>query len=132
MTETVPEQSNEAPAERPEPTREQLNDHLYIAWGVIANVGLHYGGWAHEHPQWVEAAIRWREEFHRLTGVTVDEPPAPGTEANLVTALAVVIARYYPTPHLADAELSAEDLARELVPAIRGVLGIDAATGTPA
>lgn len=39
---------------------------LGLAWGVIANAGLHHGGWGHEHPEWVEAAEQWRDRWHAL------------------------------------------------------------------
>jgi glutathione S-transferase len=41
-------------------------DLLDTAWGVIANAGMHNGGWDHEHPEWVDAAERWRDRWHEL------------------------------------------------------------------
>lgn len=39
-------------------------DLLEAAWGIIANAGVHHGGWDSQHPEWVEAAIRWRDRYH--------------------------------------------------------------------
>jgi hypothetical protein len=40
--------------------------HLDVAWGVIANAG----GWAPELPNptpgWLEAAQRWRDQYHEM------------------------------------------------------------------
>ena len=41
-----------------------LDDLVYDAWAVIANVGHKQGGWEAQDPEWVEAAIRWRDRFH--------------------------------------------------------------------
>lgn len=62
---------------------EILLDLLADAWGVIANAGLHHGNWDAEHPDWVEAAERWRDRWHLVTGVTsldgplLPNPPGP-------------------------------------------------------
>jgi hypothetical protein len=40
------------------------DDLAYWAWTVIANVGHNQGGWDTQDPEWVAAAIRWREAFH--------------------------------------------------------------------
>ncbi len=37
---------------------------LYDAWTVIANVGVHRGGWATQHDDWRHAAERWRDRWH--------------------------------------------------------------------
>ncbi len=59
---------------------DELHDLLYVAWGVIANAGMKTGrGWDSEHPEWVNAAERWREKWHASRGLkpgsvrTVDE-----------------------------------------------------------
>jgi hypothetical protein len=31
---------------------------------VIANVGVHQGGWDEQHQDWVQAAERWRDDWH--------------------------------------------------------------------
>lgn len=41
-----------------------LYDDLELAWGVIANA---YGGdWEKAHPEWREAAERWRDKYQEL------------------------------------------------------------------
>lgn len=41
-------------------------DMLEQAWNIIANVGVHVhtGGWDAQHPSWVDAAKRWRDECY--------------------------------------------------------------------
>ncbi len=39
-------------------------DALYMAWTIIANANG--GDWSKADPEWVAAAERWRDEFHRL------------------------------------------------------------------
>lgn len=62
---------------------EILLDLLSDAWAVIANAGVHHGNWDAEHPDWVEAAERWRDRWHLVTGVTsldgplLPNPPGP-------------------------------------------------------
>lgn len=48
-----------------EEERSVLSALVYDAWSVIADVGLHQGRWDVQHPEWVEAAVRWRNQFHR-------------------------------------------------------------------
>lgn len=43
---------------------ETLLNHLYTAWGVIANVSG--GRWEEQSDEWRTAAVRWRDEFHKL------------------------------------------------------------------
>jgi len=52
---------------------EHLHELLHVAWGVIANAGHGHGGWDHEHPEWVNAAERWREDYHAALGLDRDE-----------------------------------------------------------
>lgn len=40
------------------------SDLLYDAWTVIANVGVHRGGWDTQHDDWRNAAERWRDRWH--------------------------------------------------------------------
>jgi hypothetical protein len=42
-------------------------DMLEVAWGIIANAGG--GNWKLETPEWQEAAVRWRDEYHRTLDV---------------------------------------------------------------
>lgn len=58
----VPERTKaEGPADGTDSDHSQL---LYEAWCVIANVGWHQGGWGAQHPEWLAAAIRWRDGWH--------------------------------------------------------------------
>lgn len=59
-----------------------MNELLQLAhdgWCVIANAGLHHGGWDTQHPEWVAAAQRWRDEFHTALDryLPKTRPPAP-------------------------------------------------------
>ncbi len=67
---------------------EDAGELLDLAWGIIANVGVHGDGWEGQHPSWVQAAIRWRNAYLDtlartvLPGVAepvgaVEPPPAP-------------------------------------------------------
>jgi len=42
----------------------KAQDHLELAWGVIANAGHRQGGWETQDKEWVEAAERWRDTWH--------------------------------------------------------------------
>lgn len=42
---------------------------LYDAWVVIANAGE--GDWTKEHPDWQEAAARWRDRWHAHLETTI-------------------------------------------------------------
>jgi hypothetical protein len=39
-------------------------DMIEQAWNIIANAGLHQGGWDHENPEWIEAAIKFRDTHY--------------------------------------------------------------------
>jgi hypothetical protein len=52
------------------------------AWGIIANV--HGGDWEKESPEWLEAAIRWRDDYFARIGK--DHPPVPATAEELENA----------------------------------------------
>jgi hypothetical protein len=39
------------------------DDLLMAAWGLIANAGG--GNWETQTPEWQDAAVRWRDAFHR-------------------------------------------------------------------
>ena len=41
-------------------------DLAYWAWTIIANAGLHQGGWDSQDPEWVAAAKKWRDTYHRM------------------------------------------------------------------
>lgn len=41
-----------------------IPDMLEQAWNIIANAGLHQGGWDAAHPEWIEAAAKWRDESY--------------------------------------------------------------------
>jgi hypothetical protein len=45
---------------------QELWDCLEMAWVVIANVGVHKEGWKGQHPEWVKAAEKWRDDYHKL------------------------------------------------------------------
>jgi hypothetical protein len=38
------------------------NDLAYSAWVLLANVSG--GDWTKQTPEWQEAVVRWRDEFH--------------------------------------------------------------------
>lgn len=60
-------------------SRNQQADRLLdLAWGVITNAGLHGDGWLGEHPEWVQAAVRWREDYHAYLGM--ERLPVPSVE----------------------------------------------------
>lgn len=48
---------------------------LHLAWGIIANVGVHHDGWEGQHREWVQAAIRWRNAYFDF-----DTVPRPAAE----------------------------------------------------
>ncbi len=41
----------------------EADDLLEMAWVIIANGGVHKGGWESQDPEWVEAATNWRDEY---------------------------------------------------------------------
>lgn len=47
---------------------DKLHDALYDAWGVIANAAGWPNGPTEPHPDWLPAAQRWRDRYHRLLG----------------------------------------------------------------
>jgi hypothetical protein len=75
---------------------------LELAWGVIANAG--WDGMA-QSPGWQEAAVRWRDEYHRVLrrrfgGVPAEDDtphlpsPRPRTRAEARGAAARALAEY--------------------------------------
>lgn len=50
---------------------DDVGELLYLAWTIIANAGVHQGGWEGLHPEWVQAAIRWRNAYHDTLPRTV-------------------------------------------------------------
>jgi hypothetical protein len=49
-----------------------VDDALYMAWTIIANVSG--GDWTKQTPEWQEAAVRWRDEmFHPTLADTKEE-----------------------------------------------------------
>jgi hypothetical protein len=57
------------PSPRSYPQDEPLSGEYPIAmlesaWGIIANAGG--GDWELEKPEWQDAAIRWRNHYHRF------------------------------------------------------------------
>jgi hypothetical protein len=44
----------------------KTQDHLELAWGVIANAGHRQGGWETQDKEWVKAAERWRDTWHEM------------------------------------------------------------------
>ena len=55
------ETSVESIREIQEDARRDLVDLIDAAWGIIANAGN--GDWLTEHPEWQEAAAKWRDQF---------------------------------------------------------------------
>ena len=49
-------------ARQPHQVPQDIADMLEQAWNIIANAGLHLGGWEAQHVEWVQAAMRWRDE----------------------------------------------------------------------
>lgn len=50
-----------------------VDELLAYAWSVIANAGE--GDWSREHPEWKEAAERWRDQYHTyLSDHRIAEP----------------------------------------------------------
>jgi hypothetical protein len=49
----------------------KAQDHLELAWGVIANAGHRQGGWETQDKEWVEAAERWRDTWHEMISANV-------------------------------------------------------------
>lgn len=43
------------------PIRSGVDQLLESAWGIIANAGE--GSWDREHPDWKDAAVKWREDY---------------------------------------------------------------------
>lgn len=62
----------------PSASAETAEDLLHAAWGVIANVGHRVGGWEDQHAEWVQAAVRWRENYHAHRGL--EARPVPSVE----------------------------------------------------
>ena len=55
-------------------TIEALMDHMYLALGIIANAS----DWGIEDDQareWVQAAERWRDEYHAMLRTWVERMP---------------------------------------------------------
>lgn len=80
LTDLADQAADVFPADDPPP-----DDLAYRAWTIIANVGHRQGGWDAQDPEWVEAAIRWRDEFHdslhaaeRAQAEAVPLPPGYG------------------------------------------------------
>lgn len=48
------------------------DDLLYEAWGVIANACN--GNWDLERPEWKEAAVRWRDKWHKTLNAPAPKP----------------------------------------------------------
>ena len=55
--------------------RYYASDLNETAWGLIANA---YGGdWDTASPEWKQAAIRWRDQYHETLPSGSDEPEVP-------------------------------------------------------
>lgn len=78
------------------------NQLLYEAWAVIANAGTHLGGWEAQHPEWVEAATRWRDRWHTWTdpnhGHVPFKDPVSHPEANCARCMGPNIVWTAPSP----------------------------------
>lgn len=62
IQERVAQAVQEALAERDK----ELKDHLYMAWTIIANANE--GNWDNATPEWKQAAEKWRDGWHKLSG----------------------------------------------------------------
>ncbi len=51
---------------------------LYEAWAVIANAGVHFGGWETLPAEWVQAAERWRDAWHAYNAAYCAQREADG------------------------------------------------------
>ena len=64
----------------------EWGDLAYSAWVIIANA--HAGDWNYAHPDWREAAGRWRDKFHAMLAPAV-APPADMAALWAITGKAV-------------------------------------------
>lgn len=60
--------------------RDERDEMLDLAWGLIANAGGGRGDWGLESPEWVAAAERWRDRY--VTPTMHDPPVAPDTSGD--------------------------------------------------
>lgn len=44
----------------------KAQEHLEMAWLVIANAGVSLGDWKSMPPEWQEVAIKWRDQWHQM------------------------------------------------------------------
>lgn len=58
-------------------TAPEGDDLLYVAWTIIANAGE--GDWTREHPDWQDAAKRWRDQFHERIAKELQSEPSEDT-----------------------------------------------------
>ena len=65
-----------AEAQRWGMTTKGVADMIEQAWNIIANAGLHRGGWDNEDPEWVQVAIKYRDEMYHpwLTWYCATQP----------------------------------------------------------
>ena len=50
------------------------HDLIETAWGIIANSGG--GNWENENPEWVRAAVKWRQRYHSMLASDLLGQPA--------------------------------------------------------
>lgn len=47
-----------------------------MLWVVLAAVGVHMGrDWSNEHPEWREAAVKWRDAYFAAERACAPNPP---------------------------------------------------------
>lgn len=59
-------------------TIQAKDDLLFMAWEVIANVGLHQGNWDQQHRDWVRYAKQWRDRWHEQMKITISTHDTEG------------------------------------------------------
>jgi hypothetical protein len=55
-----------------------------MLWVVLANVGMHKDttcGWRAQHPEWLEAAVKWRDNYFEAERRCGPPPPSSAGDA---------------------------------------------------
>ena len=82
-----PNERNLMNERREEQDIEPSDDLTYWAWTIIANAGVHLGGWDAQHPEWVEAAEKWRDAWHETLPSDMNAEPAPEPDHSMCARL---------------------------------------------